>query len=161
MQPEVVAQGEVVADLDVEPAVVVHVPEGNGEGLCFGSQPLRHKGQRLILVDVDAAAAVEQVAVAQIGEQPGVVRGGDGVEIAVAIEVGPVDDVGGLGEAAQEFLGEVAVAQIAPVVDCAAGACQHNVEPSVGVHVNEGDGAGAPDGHFLLAEVQIAVVPEN
>ena len=157
--PELIGQGEVVADEQVGAAVAVLVPDGDGQGLGLFGEPLGAEASRLVPVEIDPALIVEEILAAQLGQQPDIIGGRHGVQIAVPVQVRPVHGVGGLGKTAHKLLLEAAGrvggehrAAVAPEIDCAADAGQRQIGPAIPVHIDGSHRARAPYRHLLAAE---------
>ncbi len=92
LQPGAVGHGEVVGNKNIGQAVAVEIVQGKGQCLGSGLQDAGREAAVIIAVVDETAAAVEQEGGAAVGEEAGVVGGRNEIEVAVGVEVGPVED---------------------------------------------------------------------
>src|SRR5690606_15287568 len=105
--------------------------------------------------EVDAAPRIaDDVFVAAISEQTGVVAAGNQVQITVAVQVRPVGDVGRRRYAGQHATPEAALTLVLEVVERAGVARQNDVGAAIGVNIHDLHIARLARGERLFAERQ-------
>ncbi len=160
--PGHVRRVEVVADQDVGAPVGVEVGEEDRQRLRGGGERRHAEASTQVFVQENAALCVaDDVLVAAVGEQTGVVASDHQVEIALAIEVGPVGHVGRRGDARQHAALKLARTHILEIVERAGVARQHDIGAPVGVGIDDLDIARLAGGERFFAKGERAVVPEN
>ncbi len=76
IEPELVAQMEIVADPEVRPAIFIEVRCRQPQALRLAGQPHRDKATGPVCIDGDAAATRQQKVVPHLAEDGGVIGGG-------------------------------------------------------------------------------------
>ena len=162
LQPDPIVFVEVVAYPDIGAAVVVQIPQGNGERLGNVGQTLRAPASTFLQVDVDPRRIGKQVISARFDHLPGVVGAGDEIEVAVLVQVAPVHGVGRPGDTPQRQELEAAAAEIAEDGRRRNATRKHDIQHAVSVHIHDGSGARAMHhGQGLPLEAQPALVPQD
>ncbi len=156
-QPGIVRDGEVVAHDDVSPAVAVDVEQGNRHRLRFGLQASWHEFAVTVFVEGNPASALQEKFIAQIVQQAGIVGADHEIQIAVGIQVAPGHGIGWAGDAGQHLAAEAAglagLALVLPPGHAASPPGEDDIQPAVGIDVDEVNRARVAVVHPLGAKV--------